>query len=37
MLFFFVFFFIKRQINKIKLELRVLELEGQVKMEEMCF
>ncbi len=32
------FYFIKRiQIDKIELELRVLELEGQIKMEEMCF
>ncbi len=33
-----VLFLIKRrQIDKIELEQRVLELEGQIKMEEMCF
>ncbi len=31
------FIFIKRQIDKIELEYRVLELEGQIKKEEMCF
>ncbi len=29
-------FYIKRR-HKIELEYRVLELEGQIKMEEMCF
>ncbi len=36
--FLFVFFKRKRrQIDKMELEWRVLELEGQIKMEEMCF
>ncbi len=37
MCFFYFIFFIKRQIDKIELEYRVLALEGQIKMEEMCF
>ncbi len=36
--YFLLLFLIKRwQIDKIELEYRVLELEGQIKMEEMCF
>ncbi len=33
-----VFYFNKKdRLDQIKLEQRVLDLEGQIKMEEMCF
>ncbi len=32
-----VFFIKRRRMDQVKLELRVLELEGQINMEEMCF
>ncbi len=32
-----IFFLKEDRLDKINLEERVLELEGQIKMEEMCF